>query len=208
MDPEVDLLALSDDNEYFFSLTNEQWDKCNKLEYCKLCKIDQPIQHQVNSNMCVVLSLTNQPNLPETCELKFVSIDTLILHRLPQTNSWLYYTSQPLGDTIVCLEPPKKIKIKISGVGRISIFPTCELHMGNFILLPINSINRDVKLDIIPENPTNHILTTLTETLKFTLPQKDLIKNLNTLVKTADKIGELTRIFPEPMFIFKIGFHL
>lgn len=78
--------------------------------------------------------------------------------------------------------------------------------------MPTNSIDRDVNLDIIPENPNNMILITLIEILKFTIPQKifnkDLTKNLNSLAKTSDKISELIQIPPEPIFIFRIGFHL
>ena len=208
---EVDVIALSDDNEDYLTFNTEQWEKCKELKAYNLCEFDQPIQHQIHTYQCLVSSFTNQQTLPETCELRFVSLDTIILHRLPQTNSWLYYT-KPLKGTMVCSDPPQKIKIEISGVGRISIHPTCELHISNFILTPTNSIDRDVNLDIIPENPNNKILITLTEILKFTIPQKifnkDLIKNLNTLAKTSDKISELIQIPPEPIFIFKIGFHL
>jgi hypothetical protein len=208
---EVDVIALSDDNEDYLTFSTEQWKKCYKLKSYNLCEIDQPIQHQVHSYQCVVSSFTTQQTLPETCELRFVSLDTIILHRLPQTNSWLYYT-RPLKGTIVCSDPPQRTIVEISGVGRISIFQTCELHISNFILMPTKSFHRDVNLDVIPENPINSILTTLTEIFKFTLPQKimnkDLIKNLNTLAKTADKISKLTQIPPEPIFIFKIGFQV
>lgn len=157
----------------------------------------------------MVSSFTNQQTLTETCELRFVSLDTIILHRLPQTNSWLYYT-RPLKGTIVCSDPPQKIKVEISGVGRISIHPTCEIHISNYILMPTNSIDRDVNFDIIPENPNNKILITLTEILKFTIPQKifnkDLIKNVNTLAKTSDKISELIQIPPEPYSFLELVF--
>jgi len=44
--PEVDCLALSNDNEKFFLLEANQWESCNKLESYTLCKGDQPIRYQ------------------------------------------------------------------------------------------------------------------------------------------------------------------
>jgi len=84
---EVDVITLSDDNEDYLTFNTEQWEKCKEFKAYNLCEFDQPIQHQIHTYQCVVSSFTNQQTLPETYELRFVSLDTILLHRLPRTNS-------------------------------------------------------------------------------------------------------------------------
>jgi len=66
IDTEVEYLALSSDNEKFFTLSTEQWEKCKSLGLGKLCKHDLLIHHRLGSVFCEVSLLTKPQHFPKT----------------------------------------------------------------------------------------------------------------------------------------------
>lgn len=58
VDPEFDYLVLNDNNEKFFTLTENQCEACNNLRTYKLCKDTQLIHHHSRSNLCEIAILT------------------------------------------------------------------------------------------------------------------------------------------------------
>ncbi|KAF0738250.1 Envelope fusion protein [Aphis craccivora] len=73
--PEVDYLALSNDNENFVSLGESQWQSCANLRSYTLCKGDQPTCYRSGSNLCELSQLTNFQNPLKGCEVKLVAVD-------------------------------------------------------------------------------------------------------------------------------------
>ncbi|KAL4085202.1 hypothetical protein QTP88_027061 [Uroleucon formosanum] len=209
--PEVDYLALSNDDENFISLGVSQWEECTKLGSYTLCKGDQPIHYRAGSNLCELSHLISLESPLKDCGVKLVTLEAPIWHRLSKVNSWLYYTQRELC-TIMCPDPPQTFRVEISGVGRLTVSPSCEIHTENSILVPFSKTNRDIKLDLIPENQKFNIKSMLTETLSSVLPQTlSNVKIFNNLNSLAHKALELSKLEPksiEPLFIFKIEFHI
>lgn len=88
IETETEYLALSNDNEKFLALTQNQWKLCHSLRIFKLCKDNQPIHHRDTSRMCEVLLLKKQQNLPESYNIKYITINRPIWNRLSQTHSY------------------------------------------------------------------------------------------------------------------------
>ncbi|KAE9523134.1 hypothetical protein AGLY_016475 [Aphis glycines] len=168
--PEVDYLALSNDDENFISFGVNQWESCVKLGTNTLCKGDQPIHYRTGSNLCELSHLTSSLNPLKDCRVKLVTMETPIWHRLSKANSWLYYTKPDLC-MIMCTDPPGTFRVEISGVGRLTASPSCEIHTGSSILVPFSKTNRNLKLDVIPENRRFKIKSMLIETLSSVLAQ-------------------------------------
>ncbi|VVC31038.1 Envelope fusion protein-like [Cinara cedri] len=174
--PKIDYLAMSSDNEKYFTLTVEQWKTCTALKQGKLCTTNQPIHHRLGSRLCEVSLLTNYQTIPETRDFKYIRCDKLIWHRLSETNSWLYFT-QPDSSTIICLNPTETIKIEVLGVDRLTIPSFCEFHIGNSIFTSNNKVCRNIQRDMVTEISQNKLLHSIEEILKFKKPQN--ISNIN-----------------------------
>lgn len=54
IETEIDYLTLSNNNETFFILTENQWETCRQLKKNKLCKGNKPIHHRANSELCEI----------------------------------------------------------------------------------------------------------------------------------------------------------
>jgi len=210
--PEVDYLALSNDNEKFFLLGANQWESCVKLESYTLCKGDQPIHYPAGSNLCDVSRISDLQSPLKDCRVNFITLNAPVWHRLTKANSWLYFTQSDLC-TIKCSDPPQTFKVEISGVGRLTTSPSCEIHTENSILVANGKNNRDISLDIIPVNRKFNIISMLAEIRNSFLPQNltnvKILKDLNFLARKAEE----SRVFEhKPMetwvCIFRIEFHI
>ncbi|KAL4092467.1 hypothetical protein QTP88_026968 [Uroleucon formosanum] len=169
--PEVDYLALSNDNEKFFLLETNRWESCDKLKSFTLCKGDQPIHYQAGSNLCDLSRISELQSLLKDCKVRLVTLNAPVWHWLTKTNSWLYFT-QPNLCTIKCSDPPQTFKVEISGVGRLTTSPSCKIHTGNSILVandgPRNQIRGEAPsaLAVIKsENADDAVLAASSRTL-------------------------------------------
>ena len=210
IEPEIEYLALSNDNEEFFSLSVKQWETCEKVETYTICKGDQPFHRRSRSNICEISLLTYQ-TIPDTCKIKFVTLNTPIWDKLMGTNAWLFYT-QPNLVTIKCSDPPQIITIEISGVGRLTTSPNCEIHTENSIILPTSKPNRNIFTDLIPENSKNKFISVLSENLKNIIPQnpKDIkiINDFNSFTRKLLEINKLQRVATDSLVIYRMEFHM
>ncbi|KAL4088679.1 hypothetical protein QTP88_023763 [Uroleucon formosanum] len=211
VDPEIDYLGVSRDNENFIALDNAKWEECTTLKPYTVCRGNQHVQHCAESDVCVVSLLVNNQFNPDHCKFKFVSLKAPIWHQLVQTNSWIYYTQQEVG-TITCTNPTENSKIEIEGVGRITTPPFCKINLRNSILFSNNKASRDIHSDIIPQNSKNEPLHTLADIVKTIIPQnltnKIPIQNLNQLTNKAVELNELSHTLAEPSLIFNINIHV
>lgn len=110
-----------------FVLSENQWETCKQLKYNKLCKGNQPIHQRANSELCEIQLLSNQQKIPETCKIKFSSLESSIWHCLTRTNSWLFYTKFE-SSIMTCINSVHSVRIEISGGGRLSTSLNCEIH--------------------------------------------------------------------------------
>lgn len=195
--PQTEHLAVSRNKETYFTLTTEQWKACTEMKQSKLCKGSHPIYHQLGSHLCEVSLLTNNQKLPEQCNLKLVTVNKPIWHRLPQTNSWLYSTRVDAGN-LICLDPTENSRFEVSGVGRLTIPSTCEIHVDYTIFTPIHKNVQNIRLDLIPEDFKNKSTEWLAETFKNIIPQNlSYLKSIDNLNDLAFKAVPIDRLFLE-----------
>jgi hypothetical protein len=196
-------------NETIFILPKNQWEACKQLKHNKLCKGNQPIHHRASSELCEIQLLSNQQKIPETCKIKFLSLENSIWHSLKHTNSWLFYTKFE-SSIMTCISSIQPVKIEISG-GTLSTSPNCEIHTTNSIMLPRKG-NIDVDLDLIPENLNTNSLHLLAETLKYIVPQNlTNVKVINDFVELARKalnVNELAHKDTNTPLILKVEFNI
>lgn len=88
----------------------------------KHCTENQHVYHFAESELCVGSLITHYQSSPNNCRLKFVSLNTLIWHKLPHINSWIYYTQPEIG-MMTCERKSKTAKIHIRGIGRLTLSP-------------------------------------------------------------------------------------
>lgn len=207
IDTEIDYLAVSIDNEKFLSLTKENWAECKPLKQEKLCKSSQPVHLRLESQPCEVSLLNSQPTFPENCNLKFLKIDKAIWHKLSESNSWLYFTQSKSG-TITCSDPSEHFNFELSGVGRLTISPQCEIHIDQSIIEPLHQITRDIKLDVIPENLNPNLKTILSEISTKILPQnikyETFITDWNNVAHKAIEFKKIPHVHSETLLGIKI----
>lgn len=212
IDPEVDYIGFSRDNEHFLTLRLEQWEKCIQATPYNICKDIQQIHHSAASELCAISLITNyQSSSKDDCKVKFLSLNSPIWHKLAQTNSCIYYSQTEIG-TITSQNSPQTSKIEISGVGRLTLSPLCKIHIGNSILFTNNRPSRNSQHDIIPNNNKDNLMKLLEESVKNVLPQNVtsniLIKDLNHLANIASDIGKLPHVSSEPLLILRIEFYV
>ncbi|XP_060848447.1 uncharacterized protein LOC132927889 [Rhopalosiphum padi] len=211
IDPELDYIGFSRDNEHFLTLRLEQWEKCVQATPYKICKDIQQIHYSAASELCVISLFTNHQSSSNNCKVKFLSLHSSIWHKLSQTNSWIYY-SQPEIGTITCQNSSQTSKIEISGVGRLTLSPLCKIHIGNSILFTTNRPIKNTLHDIIPDYKKNNLMKLLEESVKNVLPQNItdniLSKDLNHLVNIASDISKLPHVSSEPLLILRIEFYV
>lgn len=150
-----------------------------------------------------MILLGKQQSIPESCNLKFVSIKTPIWHLLDNSNTWLFYTPSDIV-TVICSNPGHSFTIEIFGVDRLITSKLCKIHAINSILFPIHDTETKVYLDIIPENPMKNLLSLITDTLKLITPQnltKAMFQNFELLAQNSVNIKNLAHTSTEPLII-------
>lgn len=209
IDPEIEYLALSNDNEEFFSLDSKQWEACVKLTTRKICKGNQLFHRRTRSNICEISLLTSQ-TIPEPCKIKFLMSNTPIWSKLVGTNAWLFF-SPPNFVTIKCTEPQQIINIEISGIGRLITSPTCEIHTNNFIILPTNKPDRTILDDLIPEGDRKALLSVISEHLQHFIPQNlkgtSVLGDFNSFARKLIETDKLPTIPEDHLIMFGAQFH-
>lgn len=85
----------------------------------------------------------------------------------------------------MCTDPLQSSRVEISGAGRLTSSPSCEIHTQNSILEPFSKSNRDIKLDVKTENRKFNVKSMLTEMLNAVVPQNltnvKILNNFNSL---------------------------
>jgi len=113
---------------------------------------------------------------------------------------------------ITCTDPPHTFRVEISGVGRLTASPSCEIHTENSILVSNSKFHREISLYIIPVNRKFNIKSMLTEIHSPFLPKNlknvKLFNDLNFLVHEAGKSSVLEHKPVETLFKFKLEFHI
>lgn len=211
IEPEIEVLAISQDKENFFGMTNRQWETCKQLKTYTLCTNNQPIYHRVSTNLCEIALLFNPQNFPNNCKIKFVTSNLVIWNHLSYSNTWLFYTPLEMI-TIDCVNPNRAFSFKIYGIGRLTISMACKLHTERSLLLPSNHVKSNTHLDIIPGNPKLNMKQSFEDLLNLIVPQnfsnKQIVKNLIKFSQNLQDIGNLNKNPTEPPFIKALDVHI
>lgn len=211
IEPEFEILAISSDMEKFFSLTNKQWETCRELEKYTLCKNSQPIHHRSKNNVCEIALFSNPQTLPDTCKIKFISVNICVWHRLLLSNSWLFHTQSEII-TINCENPTRTFTFKIYGVGRLTVIASCKIHTDKTLLLPSSYIKPNTYADIIPENPNIDVKQSLADLLNLLEPQNitnvQIVKDLTEFTNNLQELSTLNKRPTDPSIFEMINVHV
>lgn len=171
IDPELDYIGFSRDNEHFLTLRLEQWEKCIQATPYKISKDIQQIHHSAISELCAISLITDHQSSSNNCKVKFLFLHSPIWHKLSQTNSWIYYSQTEIRTIVTCQNSPQTSKIEISGVGRLTLSPLCKIHIGNSILFTTNLLIKNTQYDIIPDNNKNNLMKNWKNLLRMFCPR-------------------------------------
>lgn len=209
IEPQNKYLAISNTNEYYFGLSDNQYDKCISLFSFKLCLSPESIKKYIHKENCEV-SLYEYPDHPvETCNFKYVSLNTTIWHKLYLQNTWLYFCKTQII-TVTCRQESQKFKL--SGVGKITIPDHCVIYTDNSILTPSRGLTSEIRKDLAPASPDPKFIVKMTKISHKYVPQiMDInhnYKDFNQLAKDAKHISELSEKYKDTELIVKPEHHL
>ncbi|KAF0747617.1 Uncharacterized protein FWK35_00029923 [Aphis craccivora] len=141
----ADYIIIDSNKQYYAFLSQDQLNQCKGGKHGYLCELTIPILTNIND--CEFLIFT-QSEVPKTCQVKVVRIFREILHKLSQTNTWLYATREPKKLVINCQE--KLSEIIIERTGLLKLDPQCKIHTKNTVIFATQCKNKNVTTDFIP----------------------------------------------------------
>ena len=196
IEPQAQYLAISDTNEYHFSLTDDQYEKCETLFSFKLCVNPEAISKCIHQENCEVSSNNSPYQTIGACNFKYLNLNTTIWHKLYLQNAWLYYCiSQAV--TVTCAQ--NSSRILLTGTGKIQISDNCVIYTENLILTPSRTLSSEIHRDFVPENPNLHALLKIPEIINSHVPEQidtnKYFKNFNQLAEDAEKLKELSTLY-------------
>jgi hypothetical protein len=126
---------------------------CKTAHNFLLCPETNPLHPRSIRPICEVQLLQDPAEIPDSCEIRHVQINTTIFHKLQFQNLWLYVFS---GETffITCDADTESSSHAIKGVGILRLIETCKGYATRDILIP-GKTNQEQHFDFIP----NSILT-------------------------------------------------
>ncbi|XP_050528099.1 uncharacterized protein LOC126898201 [Daktulosphaira vitifoliae] len=131
-------LALSRNNDYYFSLSDLQLSNCFDLSNFKLCKYSKALYRHSKTKNCDV-NLYFKPNYPiVNCNLKYRKLFIPIYHKLEIQNSWLYVTPIETHMTFKCNNVQNLFSINT--IGKITVDKSCTVSTETSVLLPSQNI--------------------------------------------------------------------
>jgi len=211
IDPSMEIIATSYDTQKFITLTNKQWEMCREVQSYTLCKNSQPIHHKSKSNICEISLMAKPQNFPDTCNIKFVTTIASVWNRLPQSNSWLFYTQSEII-TIYCENPARTFTFEIYGVGRLTIITACNIHTDKTLLLPSNHIRANTYADLVPKNSKFNVKHFFSKLLNSLIPQSiinvQIIKDLTEFTHSLQELNTLEKLPSEPPSCIMIDVHI
>ncbi|KAL4088509.1 hypothetical protein QTP88_023603 [Uroleucon formosanum] len=196
IEPQAQYLTISDTNEYHFSLTDDQYEKCETLFSFRLCVNPEAISKFIHQENCE-LSLYNSPfQTIGACNFKYLNLNNTIWHKLYLQNAWLYYCiSQAV--TVTCAQ--NSSRILLTGTGKIQISDNCVIYTENLILTPSRTLSSEIHKDFVPENPKLHAMLKIPELINSHVPEQvdtnKYFKNFNQLAEDAEKLKELSKMY-------------
>lgn len=198
IDPETQYLAISQNNEYHFSLSENQYQNCKSLFSFKLCVGIQSINKHMEKENCEESLFNNPENSLEKCNIKYVNLDRTLWQKLSYQNAWLYYCNRK-QITVACRQ--ESYKFLLSGVGKIEIPDYCEIYTDNSILTPVRTITSESHRDFVPETPNISFRASLKRIIDYHVPQKldtsNYYKNFNQLAQDARDLTQLQTLYKD-----------
>jgi len=196
--PDTQYLAVSLNSEFHFSLTESQYINCKTLFSYKLCLGLEFISKRVKSDNCEVSLYNNPERLSDMCNLRYLSMNTAIWHKLRNQNSWLYYSTHQVV-TVTCRQD--SYKIVLTGVGKLEIPDYCVVYTDYSILTPIRNLRTQIQKDFIPKSPNLNYSIQIKKIIEYHEPQKIgnhmSHTNFNKLAQDAQELNQLDELYKD-----------
>ena len=198
IEPDTQYLAVSLNSEFHFSLTESQYINCKTLFSYKLCIGLEFIFKRTETDNCEVSLYNNPEKLSDICNLRYLSVNTTIWHKLQNQNSWLYYGTHQVV-TIACHQ--ESYKMVLTGVGKLEIPEYCVVYTDYSILTPSRNLRTQVHKDFIPINPSLEYSNSIKKIIEYHEPQKISnhvsYTNLNKLAQDAQELNQLEKLYKD-----------
>lgn len=155
--------------------------------------------------------MSKPQNFPKTCNIKFVTTNASVWNRLPQSNSWLFYTQSDII-TIYCENPARTFIVETYGVGRLTIVTACKIHTDQTLFLPSNHIRANTYADLVLENSIFNVKHSFIKLLSSLIPQSiinvEIIKDLTEFTHSLLELNALEKLPSEPPSCIMIDVHI
>lgn len=146
--PSHKFLAISKNKEHYVAYDEFHYNRCKHARGFLLCPEIQSLHLRNLRPICEVQLLQDPREVPNTCDIRHVSLQATIFHKLSYRNKWLYATDNEV--IIINCENDLEANTHIlEGVGVITINETCKGYATRDLLIPSSSSENNFT-DFIP----------------------------------------------------------
>ncbi|XP_060855486.1 uncharacterized protein LOC132933186 [Metopolophium dirhodum] len=149
--PNHKYLAISKSKELYSTYDEIDRSQCKHANDFLMCPEIYPLHPRSVRPVCEVLLLQDPKEVPESCEIMHVQLQTNLFHKLKFKNDWIYATP---GETvfITCDHDKRSKNHFLEGVGILSINETCRAYATRDILIPHKIEMDNEYVDFIPNS--------------------------------------------------------
>lgn len=167
---------------------------CKHASDFLICPEIYPLHPRSVRPICEVLLLQDPKEVPDSCEIMHVQLQTNLFHKLKFKNEWIYATP---GETIfiTCDHDKRSKNHFLQGVGILSINETCKAYAIRDILIPHKMELNSEYIDFIPNSqikePEERYASLSTNILKNKHIRTNQMFDLNIVSKSTAEIKEI-----------------
>jgi len=192
--PNHNYLAITRSKELYSTYDKIDQNLCKHASGFLICPEIYPLHPRSVRPICEVLLLQDPKEVPDSCEIMHVQLQTNLFHKLQFKNEWIYASP---GETIfiTCDHDRRSENHFLQGVGILFINETCKAYATRDILIPHKIETDNEYIDFIPnsqikESEERYVGLT-TNILKNKHVRTNQMFDLNIVAKSTSEIKEI-----------------
>lgn len=150
--PSTKYLVIRDNKQQYFTLTENELDKCYRLsskdEY--LCKQIKPLYLTHCREGCEARWFLSPQSIPADRDTRVIRITSSIWSKFETQNKWLYVLPKPEVLTLNCKSREELVDVSLHGKGTISIHRVCKGYTSSALVIPEKHARSENFQDYIP----------------------------------------------------------
>jgi len=192
--PNHNYLAITRSKELYSTYDKIDQNLCKHASDFLICPEIYPLHPRSVRPICEVLLLQDPKEVPDSCEIMHVQLQTNLFHKLKLKNQWIYATP---GETIfiTCDYDKRSENHYLQGVGILSINETCKAYATRDILIPHKMEPDHEYIDFIPNSQIKgseeRYVDLTTNILKNKHVSTNQMFDLNRVAKSTSEIKEI-----------------